>query len=466
MRVLIAGYGMAGARLAELLAERDAGMEITVAGAETRPAYNRVLLPRLLSGALAERDLRLHDDEWARRAGVTLRLGDEVSAVDRTARVARLAGGAPIPYDVLVLATGSRVVVPEIEGLLPNVPGVSVLRTVDDFLGVAEGVADGVPVAVLGGGVLGVEAALTLAGLDVPVTVVQPSGRLMERSLDEAGSAVLDGLCRRAGVSTVLGRGAVRVYPGDGVKLDDGTFVPAGLVVLAAGVRPETSLAERAGLAADSGILVDDRLRTADPRIHAIGDCARFGPVPAGLVAPAWAQAEVLAEVLTGGDVRYEPPPASTRLRVGPVDLTTVGDPCAPTGEVLRFEDPAGGRYARLAMDGDRVAGAILLGLPEAAAVVADVHASGRAAPADRLSLMFGRALPGSRAETGALVCRCNGVTRESLVKAWRAGAADAAALTAATRAGTGCGDCAGRIAALAETLRPKETTVEPAQDH
>ncbi|GIG64499.1 NAD(P)/FAD-dependent oxidoreductase [Phytomonospora endophytica] len=458
MKVVIAGYGMAGARLAELLAARDAGVEVTVIGAEARPAANRVLLSRLLTGELTETDLSLHEPGWAPRSGVDLRTGTSVSHVDRDGRHVLLSDGTHVPYDALVLATGSRPVLPPIEGLAPDAPGVTVLRTVDDFLGAAAVLDAEARAVVLGGGVLGLETAFALSRRATSVTVVQPSGRLMDRQLDAGAAAILNGLCRRHGLCTVLGRGAVRLYPGEGVKLDDGSFLPAELTVVAAGVRPDTRLAECAGLAVDGGVLVDDRLRTTDPAIHAIGDCARATVPPQGLVAPAWRQAEVLADVLTGGDARYHHSPAPTRLRAGNIDLTVVGDGRAETGEVLRFEDPAGGRYARLAVDGDRLSGAILLGLDDAAARITQLHDGREPLPADRIALMFGRSLPAGPAGADALVCRCNGVTEKSLVDAWRAGAADAAALTAATRAGTGCGDCAGRVAALTATLNRGDT--------
>jgi len=459
MRVLIAGYGMAGARLAELLTARDPGMAVTVVGAEPRPAYNRVLLSRLLTGGLAAAELLLHGPDWARDNGVGLRLGVAVSDVDRDGRRVRLSDGTALGYDALVLATGSRPVLPPVEGLTADAPGVAVLRTMDDFLTTAASLDGDARAVVLGGGVLGLETAFALSGRVSAVTVVQPSGRLMDRQLDAGAASVLGAVCRRLGVSTVLGRGAVRVYPGEGVKLDDGSFVPAEVIVVAAGVRPDTRLAEAAGLRVDGGVVVDDRLRTADPAIHAIGDCARAGAPPQGLVAPAWRQAEVLADVLTGGGARYRHSPAPTRLRAGGVDLTVVGDGRAETGEVLRFEDPAGGRYARLALDRGRLTGAILLGLGDAAARVAQLHDDGDPVPADRLALMFGRALPSAPTGDADPVCRCNGVTRKSLVDAWRAGAADPAALTAATRAGTGCGDCAGRVAAIADTLNRGETS-------
>ncbi|GLZ81477.1 FAD/NAD(P)-binding oxidoreductase [Actinorhabdospora filicis] len=428
MRIVIAGYGMAAARLAERLG----GHDVTVVGEEPRPAYNRLLLAKVLTGTLTADDVAL-------TGGGTARLGVAVSDVDPRARRVTLADGTGLPYDVLVLATGARPWTPPVENL-----DARVLRTLDDHLALAAEVRPGTEIAVLGGGVLGLETALALASMRARVTVVQPAGRLLERVLDDTASAVLERQCRHHGVSVLAGATAVRHEPGEGLKLDDGTFLPAAIVIAATGVRPRTELAERAGLAVDGGVIVDDGLRTSDPRVYAIGDCVRGAP---GLVAHAWRQADVLAERLTGGERRDVPEPPVTRLRASGVDLTAFGrlDP-----DALRFSDPAGGRYGALSIVDGRVGGAVLLGLPDAAAHLADLHATGAPAPADRLALLFGRALPAGAAPAGGLVCRCAGVTRAFLVDAWRAGAPDPAA---ATRAGTGCGDCRDRIADLIARL-------------
>lgn len=438
MRILIAGNGMAAARLTERLA--GSGHDVLAIGEEDRPAYNRLLLGRVLTGTLTPGDIALP------ATGAT-RLGVAVSDVDPEARRVTLADGTRLPYDALVLATGARPRTPPVENLDAHH-----LRTLDDHLALAARVRPGIEVAVLGGGVLGLETALALASTRARVTVVQPAGRLMERVLDAPASAALARQCGHHGVTVLLGATAVRHEPGHGLKLDDGTFLPAAIVIAATGVRPETTLAERAGLAVDHGVVVDDGLRTSVPGVYAIGDCVRGAP---GLAAHARRQAEVLAGRLTGGDGRDRPEPAITRLRASGVDLTAFGGLDA---DALRFSDPAGGRHGALSIVDGRVAGAVLLGLPDAAARLADLYATGAPAPADRLALLFGRALPDGPAPAGALVCRCAGVTRASLVDAWRAGASGLPALTTATRAGTGCGDCRERIAAVITALEGEET--------
>lgn len=437
LKIVIAGYGMAAARLTERLT--GSGHEITVVGEEHRPAYNRLLLQKVLTGALAADDITLPGTN-------TARLGVAVSDVDRAGRRVVLTDGSVLPYDVLVLATGARPWTPPVENLEAHV-----LRTLDDHLALAAATRPGMAITVLGGGVLGLETALALAELKARVTIVQPAGRLMERVLDAGASAVLERQCARLGVSIMAGATAARHEPGHGLKLDDGTFLPAAVVIAATGVRPETALAERAGLAVDGGVVVDECLRTSDPHIYAIGDCVRNMP---GLVAHAWRQADVLADRLTGGDRRDVPEPVVTRLRASGVDLTAFGhldrgrdggSDGGFDGDVLRFSDPAGGRYGALSIVDGRVAGAVMLGLPDAAARLADLYLSGTPAPADRLALLFGRALPDRPAPAGGLVCRCAGVSRASLVDSWRAGVP--------TRAGTGCGDCRDRVNALIAAL-------------
>jgi assimilatory nitrate reductase electron transfer subunit len=470
-RVVIVGYGMAAARLAEQIRARDPGgrrVALTIVGAEPRPAYNRVLLSAVLAGSLATADITLHDPDWARRHRVRSFLGTPVTRLDHAARVVALADGATIGYDTLVLATGSRPWLPPVDGLVVGdgapAEGVATLRSLDDCQRIADRAGPGVPVAVLGGGVLGVETALGLAGRGAAVTLIHPADRLMERHLDATAGAILAGGCRAAGIRTAIGLGAARHYPGEGVKLDDGAFVPAALTVVTAGVRAETGLAAGAGLPVDAGILVDDRLRTAEPRIYAIGDCAQPGQVPAGLVQPAWEQATILAELLTGGSARYHAGPVVTRLRARGVDLTAFGtvpaDFDSADAEVLTFADPTRRGYAKLALAGDRVIGAIVLGLPDAAATLTQLYDDGRPAPADRVALLLGRAVPAAnghdpgRFPDSALICRCNSVTKAALVRAARNVGGDVPALVSATRAATGCGYCLGTVRSIADQLR------------
>jgi assimilatory nitrate reductase electron transfer subunit len=525
---------MVGARFAEEVRRRDPAGEravLTVIGAESHPAYNRVLLSTVLAGGLSAESVRLHGPDWAGERRVDLRTGVAVTAIDRAARRVLLSDGGSEPYDELVLATGSRAWVPPIDGLLVpsgrsvssatapdtavgsgmaggsdpaggsdgvNGPdgvnrsdtadgaseladGVATFRDLDDCVRILRLARPGSRVAVLGGGLLGLEAARGLAGRGVRVTVLHPVGHLMERQLDPGASAVLAGALGKLGVDVRLNVMAKRWSPELGLECNDGTTLSVDAVVVSAGVRPETGLAAEAGIAVDRGVLVDDRMGTSDDRVHAIGDCARHPGTVSGLVQPGFEQAEVLAALLTGADpaARYRGTPLVTRLKARGIDLAAVGDALVEPGddpmdagvEVLRFEDPWRGRYSKIVLRDDRLIGAIMLGVPDAAASAIQLFDSGAPAPSDRLALLLGRALPGESRDTAgtaaadspallpssALICRCNTVSKGALVTAWRAGATDVDALSRATRASTGCGSCRSAVAGICDWLAAAE---------
>ncbi|ANZ36195.1 FAD/NAD(P)-binding oxidoreductase [Lentzea guizhouensis] len=480
-RVVIVGYGMAGARLADELRRRDQDISITVIGAEPHAAYNRVLLSTVVAGSMPPAATRLHDDKWAVDHNIDLRLGHEVLAIDRTARTVTLEvtresrvplevtgdSRVTVPYDALVLATGSVPWVPPAEGLVEDgelAEGVVAFRTLDDCAQIEAKAQKGMPVVVLGGGLLGIEAARGLAGRGCLVTVVHPVGHLMERQLDPGAGGVLARTLGKLGIEFRLNSLAAKYLPGDGLVLDDGTHVPAELVVVSAGVRAETSLAVEAGITVDRGVVVDDALRTSDPRIHAIGDCAQHPGTVSGLVQPAWDQAAVLADRLTGANpaARYSGTSVVTRLKARDVDLAALGDvhvdvDC-PDSEVLCFQEPSRGRYAKLVLRDDRVTGAIVLGAPDAAATITQLYDRGIPAPTDRLALLLGRALPAEAASpadlpSSSVICRCNTVSKGQIVSAWRAGAETVPQLAEATRATTGCGGCKDAVCGLLDWL-------------
>lgn len=472
--VVVIGYGMAGARLAEEIRDRDPdgdAVALTVLGAEEHQAYNRILLSGVLAGSMSPENVLLHDAEWAENHHVDLRTGTPVVSVDRAARVVRLAEGGNVDYDALVLATGARPWIPPTEGLLAEdgrfAKSVVAFRTLEDCESIVAQARPGAHVAVLGGGLLGLEAARGLAGRGCRVTVVHPVGHLMERQLDAGAGGVLARALAEHGVEFKLNRLAAKYLPGDGLKLDDGGHLPADLVVVSAGVRAETGLATSAGLTVDRGVVVDDALRTSDPRIHAIGDVAQHPGTVSGLVQPAWQQAAVLADLLTGANAasRYRGTSVVTRLKARGIDLSALGDVHADVDsdedEVLCLTDPTRGRYAKLVLRADRVRGAILLGVPDAAATVSHHYDNGTPVPSDRLALLLGRALPDDAAPAvnpaampGAVtVCQCNNVSKAALVEAWRNGARDPAGLSAATRAGTGCGGCTDVVGGIARWL-------------
>ncbi|MFF0252676.1 FAD-dependent oxidoreductase [Micromonospora zamorensis] len=471
-RVVIVGNGMAGARLAGELHAREGDRKVTVLGAEPHRAYNRILLSTLLAGRIDEPDVELTE---AAGHGIDLRTGVPVAAIDRSAREVRTDDGERISYDHLVLATGARAVVPPLPGLDPaDLPErVVPFRTLDDCRRILAA-ADGARTAlVLGGGLLGLEAARGLASRGLATTVVHPREHLMERQLDRAAGAVLAGTLAGFGVTVQLAVPATGVAAdATGVRLDlaDGRTLRADLLVLSCGVRPDTALARAAGLNVRRGVVVDDRLRTDDRSISAIGDCAEHDGVLTGLVAPAWAQARVLADVLSGTDplARYRPQPVVTRLKAAGIDLASMGDAVsAGPGEELTFTDPARGTYARLRIRDERLIGAILLGDNPAVGTVIQLFDRGHPVPADRRTLLLGRAL-GTVGATpaaspalmpdAATVCQCNTVSKGALVRSWRSGARTVDAVVAATRAGTGCGGCRDAVGGIVDWLSQAES--------
>jgi assimilatory nitrate reductase electron transfer subunit len=464
MSVVVVGYGMAGARLVSEVRARTPDLAVTVIGAEPYRAYNRILLSAVVAGRAAESDVLLA--ETAGRA-VDVRLGVTAAAIDRTERRVYTSDGDTVGYDHLVLATGSRPLLPEIKGLVDDdggpPPRVAPFRTLDDcrrILALAHGARSAL---VLGGGLLGLEASRGLAARGLDVTVLHAVGHLMERQLDPGASAVLVRSLGSLGIEVELRASTVAVETTmDGVDavLADGRRLAADLFVVACGVRAETALADRAGLAVERGIVVDDRLRTSDARIFAIGDCAQHAGTVGGLVAPAWEQARVVADLVTGARplARYRARPPVTRLKALGIDLAAMGDSTGDGGDQVMFADPVRGTYAKLVVRDNRLAGAIMLGDNPTVGAVIQLFDRGGTLPADPRSLLLGRAV-GAAVRAGepspalmpdaAVVCQCNTVTKAALVSCWRTGARSVADLTAGTRATTGCGSCKESVAGI-----------------
>jgi len=471
--VVLIGHGMVGDRFIEEIRHRDPDgtrVRLTVLTAEPRSGYNRILLPNLLSGAMLESDIFPNESMDQSAARNCLHVAAAATRIDTSRKSVTTSEGQVIFYDDLVLATGAqarRVSLPAAGR------SVAVLRTLEDAHRVSalaqEARRAHGRMIVLGGGVLGLESALALTAGGTAVTVVHPTWHLMERQVDPPGGKVLAAAMRRTGVGLELGIGAERWVPGQGLVLTDGRLLPATGMVLSAGTVPDVTLARNAGirLTEYGAIKIDDTLTTSDPAVHAIGDCAGHPGASGGLVQPGWEQAAVLAGRLSGTDpeARYTGSTTVCRLKAAGVELACLGDglidPHEPGHEVLRFEDPSRGRYAKLVIRDDRVTGAIMIGMPDAASGITQVYDRRAPAPADRLALLLGGALspdiPGSTSPAAlpdhAIVCRCNMVTKAALRDAWCRGARGRAELSDATRAATGCGTCADDIKAFAAWL-------------
>ena len=465
MRVVIVGNGMAGARLAQELRARDADLPITVIGAESGGTYNRVLLSHVLAGTACTEDIALTSLDWYARHGITLHAGMRAVAVDRDASSVRTDDGRDVPYDVLVLATGSTAVVPDIAGLrdVDGVlrAGVTVFRTLDDCATILDHARTARRVAVVGGGLLGLEAARGLAARGLPVTLLHVRAHLMERQLDAGAGRVLRRTLLALGVDVITNARTAAVHEGR-LRLDDGRQVDADLVVIACGVRPDLELARDAGLAVEHGIVVDDRLRSvSDERIYAIGECAQHDGQVYGLVAPAWEQARVLADVLTGRTATYGGTRTVTRLKAAGVELAAMGETHlgeSDETELVTFVDASRGTYQKLVLREGRIVGAILLGDTRSAGTVTQLFDRGTAAPHDRATLLLASARS-AEAETPthipdrASVCQCNGVTKAAIRQAWQSGARTVADVAATTHATTGCGTCREVVCGLLDWL-------------
>jgi assimilatory nitrate reductase electron transfer subunit len=449
-RILVIGHGPAAHRFLAGLRRHGHQGTVTVLSAQHRPAQHRPLLTTALLGRPGTDLLRP-----APQPGVRIRAGAVATAIDTDRRVvhARQQNTTTAhPYDVLVLACGARPVIPPLPGATDRngrlTPGVTTLHEAEDCDRVR-----GTTVAVLGGGPLGVETASALALRGTATTLVCSGPHPLHDRLADTGAALLSARLQDAGVTVLGGRQALRREPGR-LLLDDGTHVAADTLVLCTGVTPEVRLARAAGIRVHHGIVVDDTLRTSDSHVHAIGDCAEHAGRTVAGYDSALAQADTLAAVLTGREAQHRPTPTVLRLRTHAVDVACAGPLAAFRRHGIRtvnLHDPSGRRYARLALDGDRIAAAVLLGLPEAIATVSHLYRRGLPVPSDRLSLLLGirSQPPSAEDDADTVVCLCNHVTRQQLTDAWELGARTVPALARATRATTGCGGCAPQVEGL-----------------
>lgn len=466
--VVVVGNGMAGARLVDELVRRDPALRVTVFGEEEQPAYNRILLSDVLAGK------RTHDEIVLRgAAGPVRHLGVRVVAVDRGARTVHGSDGTALAYDDLVLATGSTAIVPPVHGIAgPTgtlLPGVHVFRTVEDCAVIAREARRATRAVVVGGGLLGLEAARGLLEHGLSVDVVHGPDRLMDLQLDATGGLVLRRAVEALGVGVHLGSFASAVLGSrrvTGVGLADGRQVDGDLVVLACGVRPQVSLARELGLAVDRGIVVDDELRTSDPHVYALGECAQHDGQVYGLVAPAWEQAAVLADVLTGRPGRYTGSRTLARLKAMGLEVASMGETapdladCGDGLEVLQWADPVRHVYKKLVVRDGVVTGAVLLGDLSTAGAVTQAFDRATPLPVDRLHLLFtglgGTVQPDTDSlDDDAVVCTCNAVTAGELRACADGGCRTVADAADATRATTGCGTCSPVVAALLASRRP-----------
>ncbi len=395
--LIVVGNGMAAARFVEELAQRSLGRyAVAVIGAEPRLAYNRVLLSALLAEEVAFSDIELKPARWWRDRGVTLRYGVRASALDARARKLTLANGAELAFSKLVFATGSQPIKPDLPGM--NLPGVLTFRDIDDVNVIAAMKSAHARVVVIGGGLLGLEAAYGLAKAGAKVTLLHLMDRLMERQLDQRAALMLKAAVEGKGIAVRLQVDTARITGGgrvEAVELRDGSIIPADAVVVAVGIRPDAALARAAGLAVNRGIVVDDHLETSVPGVYALGECAEHRGLCYGLVEPAHEQAQLLARRLAGEDAAYPGSVLATNLKVSGVRVFSAGDFVGTTAgaQEIVLSDPGLGVYKKLVIAHDRLVGAILFGETADGPWYLDLIRSGASVARWRDDLVFGRAL-------------------------------------------------------------------------
>ena len=477
--LLIVGHGMTSHALCRRLADCGAtrgALRVVVLGEEPRPAYDRVHLTALLSGK-TEADLSLAPAAWYEDSGIELHIGDRVSTIDRDDCLVRTEGGETLLFDRLVLATGSRPFVPPIEGA--GLPGVFAYRTVADVQAIKMAAEGAARAAIVGGGLLGLEAADAVRRLGLHVHVIEPSDRILPRQLDATGARLVRARLEALGIHVRTGARVVAIdesshrgaCPLKLVRLDDGTSITTDLVIFAAGIRPRSELARKAELAIapNGGVVVDDRLTTSDPRIFAVGECAAHRGTTYGLAAPGYRMVDVLVNNLAGGDARFEGASPSARLKLAGVEVAAAGlhDEREAKGAAIHVF-VAGDTYRKLVVSDGRIVGALAVGPWDDLPRVEDAIGEPR-----RFSFWDLRRFRSTgslflRSESppvhlwpdDALVCGCLAVRRGALTRAESAGCFSVDAITARTGAGSVCGSCRPLIADY--LLRDRADSVAP----
>ncbi|WP_019398357.1 nitrite reductase large subunit NirB [Pseudoxanthomonas sp. GW2] len=462
-RLVVVGNGMAGIRTLEELLKLVPGMyDITVFGAEPHPNYNRILLSPVLAGEQDFDDIVLNPLSWYADNGITLHLGKEVTRIDRVRRRVVAADGTEAEYDRLLLATGSVPFILPIPG--KDLKGVIGYRDIHDTRTMIETAKVKRNAVVIGGGLLGLEAANGLRQRGMEVTVVHLAGWLLERQLDPVAGALLEKSLRERGLDFRLNTSTTEIVGNEAgevaaVRFSDGGEVAADLVVMAAGIRPNTALAQAAGIHCNRGIVVNDTLQTYDPRVYAVGECAAHRGIAYGLVAPLFEQAKICANHLaTFGIGIYKGSAVSTKLKVTGIDLFSAGDFMGGEGtEEIVLSDPAAGLYRKLVIRDDRLVGACLYGDTADGAWYFKQIKDGTAIGGRRDTLAFGETAMGEagtagqdRAATMAdtdEVCGCNGVCKGTIVKVVREqGLFTVDEVKKHTKAASSCGSCTGLV--------------------
>jgi nitrite reductase (NADH) large subunit len=460
--LVVVGNGMAGCRAVEELLARDAGRyRVTIFGAEPHVNYNRIMLSPVLAGEKAFEQIVINSREWYDANGIELVTSDPVIAIDRAGRTVTSQSGRKVGYDRLLIATGSDPFIIPVPG--KDLPGVISFRDMKDVDLMLEAAGKGGDAVVIGGGLLGLEAAHGLSLRGMKVTVIHLMPTLMERQLDEAAGWLLKTALEARGQTILTGADTAEIY-GDGkvegVRLKDGREIAASLVVMAVGIRPSTTLAREAGLDVGRGIKVDDHMVTSDPAVLAVGECVEHDGNVYGLVAPLWDMCRSLADGLTDRHSGYRGSVTSTKLKVAGLDVFSAGDFSGGEGcEDIVLRDASRGVYKRVVVKENKVVGAVLYGDTADGNWYFDLLKKGEDVSEIRDFLILGQAFASGGtsdplAAVAALpddaeVCGCNGVTKGQVVASISGGACSLDAVRATCKASASCGSCTGLVESL-----------------
>ena len=480
-KLVVIGNGMAGARCVEEILARGGGeqFEITMFGDEPYGNYNRILLSNVLNGSQDPSDIFLNPLDWYRENNITLNAPARIVHIDRPAKEVMSDDGTRTPYDKLMIATGSRPFVPPMEGLKTSdggdKHGVFVFRTIDDCHKIAGYANKCRRAAVIGGGLLGLEAARGLLNYGVEVHVIHISGHLMNQQLDPQAGAILRSVMEKMGIRVHTEKATTRVLGDDsvtGLEFKDGTTLDCDMVVISTGIKPNAEIGIEAGLTVERAIVTDNQMRSVDdPDIYVVGECAQHRGKVYGLVAPLWEMGQVLADHITGRNLSaaYYGSKIATKLKVMGVELASMGvtEPTDDRDEVVTFAEPKRGTYKKLIIRDGVLIGAMMLGDLNKVAYLMQAFDRGTPLPEERLSLLFDIGAPATATTMlempdTAQICNCNGVSKGAIRKCVEGGKRSLKMVMDATRAGMGCGSCKKLVQEVVEWVCDGQVEEDP----
>jgi nitrite reductase (NADH) large subunit len=478
--LVVIGNGMAGARTVEEILSRGGAemFDITMFGDEPYGNYNRIMLSNVLNGTQDESEIFINPLSWYDENEITLHVGKRADHILRRVKAVQ-AGNIVQKYDKLIIATGSKSYIPPIQGVaMPdgsNKPGIFVFRSLDDCRAIAAYTAGKARAAVIGGGLLGLEAARGLQNFGLQVEVVHRGGHLMGQQLDAAAGAILKSTIEAMGIKVHLRKNTAAIlgeHKVEGLSFSDGTTLPCDMVVVATGISPNSEIASRSGLTVERAIVVDNQMRSVDDQdIYVVGECAQHRGNVYGLVAPLWEQAKVLADHITGHNenAAYHGSKVATKLKVMGVEMASMGviDAEHERDEVVAFTEPRKGTYKKLIVRDGRLIGAILLGDISKSAYLTQTFDRATPLPEERLALMFDIGSPSKKLTIEEMpldqqVCNCNGVSKGAIQACVKSGRRTAKAVMEATRAGMGCGSCKSVVGQVIEWACGGEVEEDP----